>query len=195
MKQSFWQSRYEIADTGWNIGNVSTPIKEFLDQLEDKELKILIPGCGFGYEAIYAHQLGFKNVYVLDFVAEPLEMLRKNCPDFPEAHILQEDFFAHAAQYDLIIEQTLFCAIDPEDREKYAQAITRLLKPGGELRGLLFDRQFESGPPFGGSAAEYDALFSKYFKNVSIQPCYNSISKRLGTEVFININTPIVTQG
>lgn len=188
MLQSFWENRYEIADTGWNIGNVSTPIKEYLDQLENKDLEILIPGCGFGYEAIYAHKLGFRNVYVLDFVEEPLKMLRTNCPDFPEDHILQEDFFSHGQQYDLVIEQTLFCAIDPKDREKYAQTIKKLLKPNGKLVGLLFNRDFESGPPFGGSEAEYRALFSKYFENVSLEPCYNSISKRQGTELFVGIH-------
>lgn len=187
MKQSYWESRYEAADTGWNIGRISTPVKEYLDQLKNKDLRILIPGCGYGYEAIYAHRLGFKNVTVLDFVAEPLDVLRENEPGFPENHILQEDFFSHADQYDRIIEQTLFCAIDPADREKYAQQIQKLLVPGGKLVGLLFNRDFESGPPFGGSKEEYKLLFSKYFQQVSIEDCYNSIEPRKGSEVFIRI--------
>ena len=193
MEQSFWQSRYDIKDTGWNIGNVSTPIKEYLDQLQNKELKILIPGCGYGYEAIYAHKLGFKNVFVLDFVAEPLDILRKNCPDFPENHILQADFFKHEEKYDLIIEQTLFCAIDPKDREKYAKKVSQLLNPEGKLVGLLFNRDFESGPPFGGSTAEYQQLFSSHFNNISIEDCYNSIEKRKGTEVFVELKNEPVT--
>lgn len=185
MEQTFWAARYETDQTGWNIGKVSTPIKAYLDQLENKELKILIPGCGFGYEAIYAHQLGFKHVFVLDFVAEPLKTLKMNCPDFPEAHMLQADFFKHEGTYDLILEQTLFCAINPEDREKYAQKAHQLLQPKGKLVGVLFNRSFESGPPFGGSAAEYEALFGKYFEKISIEECYNSISARQETEVFV----------
>jgi SAM-dependent methyltransferase len=133
MEQQFWQSRYEQSQTGWNIGDVSTPIKAYLDQLTDKNIKILIPGCGFGYEAIYAHELGFKNVYVLDFVSEALQQLKINCPTFPSEHILQADFFQIEGEYDLIIEQTLFCAINPNQRENYAKQVDRILKKGGAL--------------------------------------------------------------
>lgn len=185
MKQEFWQSRYEAALTGWNIGDVSRPIKEYLDQLTDKNLRILIPGCGFAYEAIYAHRLGFKNVFVLDFVEEPLATLQINCPSFPKEHILQEDFFEHQGTYDLIIEQTLFCAIDPINRSKYVDKVHSLLAPGGKLVGLLFDRHFDGGPPFSGTKAEYQSLFSPVFSQFNMKECYNSIQARQGTEVFI----------
>lgn len=185
MDADFWKSRYELEETGWNIGAVSTPVKEYLDQLTDKTIRILIPGCGFGYEAMYAYSAGFTNVFVLDFVAEPLDVFRRNCSDFPEDQIIQGDFFTHLEKYDLILEQTLFCAIDPAMREAYASQVKSLLKPEGKLAGVLFDRTFENNPPFGGSAAEYKELFAKYFRNVYIADCYNSIPQRQGTEVFI----------
>ncbi len=185
MEQQFWQSRYEQSQTGWNIGDVSTPIKAYLDQLADKNIKILIPSCGFGFEAIYAHEMGFKNVYVLDFVSDALEQLKVNCPSFPSEHILQADFFEIEGEYDLIIEQTLFCAINPNQRENYAKQVDRILKKGGKLVGLLFNRDFESGPPFGGNIEEYQNTFSPYFEKIEISPCYNSIPARVGSEVFI----------
>jgi thiopurine S-methyltransferase len=185
MEQQYWQSRYEQAQTGWNIGDVSTPIKAYLDQLTDKNIKILIPGCGFGYEAIYAHKLGFKNVFVVDFVKEALEQLKIKCPTFPLEHILHADFFEIEGQYDLVIEQTLFCAINPNQRENYAKQINRILKKGGKLVGLLFNREFESGPPFGGNVEEYQNTFSPYFEKIEISPCHNSIPARAGSEVFI----------
>ena len=46
MEQDFWEKRYTDDDTGWDIGTVSTPIKRFVDSLENRDLKILIPGCG-----------------------------------------------------------------------------------------------------------------------------------------------------
>lgn len=185
MEKAFWEARYEQQQTGWNIGSVSTPIKEYLDQLTDKNLRILIPGCGFGFEAIYAHQLGFTQVYVLDFVQEALDNLKHNCPSFPAEHIIQADFFEFEGTFDLIIEQTLFCAIDPKMRTAYAQKVSQLLVEGGKLVGLLFDRSFESGPPHGGSAAEYATLFSPYFRELIIESAYNSIPARAGSEVFI----------
>lgn len=184
MKQDFWTNRYEEKQTGWSVGNVSTPIKEYLDQLDDKNLRILIPGCGFGYEVVYAWQSGFKNVYALDFVEEALQSISKMEPSIPENQLLREDFFSHEGSYDLIIEQTLFCAIDPSDREKYVSKIRELLVPGGKLAGVLFDREFENSPPFGGSREEYLQLFSAVFDKVNIEKCYNSIPQRKGTEVF-----------
>lgn len=71
-----------------------------------------------------------------------------------------------------MIEQTFFCAIDPSRREEYAKQMARLLKPTGELFGVLFDRDFEQSPPFGGSAQEYRETFAPYFRQVLIEPCY-----------------------
>ncbi|MDX1544111.1 MAG: SAM-dependent methyltransferase, partial [Christiangramia sp.] len=49
MNSEFWSTRYRDNRTGWDIGYISTPLKEYIDQLEDKELKILIPGAGNSY--------------------------------------------------------------------------------------------------------------------------------------------------
>ena len=44
MEKDFWDKRWEEANTGWDIGYPSTPLKEYIDQLSDKEIDILIPG-------------------------------------------------------------------------------------------------------------------------------------------------------
>lgn len=59
----FWNERYSSQQTGWDIGSPSTPLKEYIDQLTDKDIRILIPGCGNAYEAEYLHQQGFSNVF------------------------------------------------------------------------------------------------------------------------------------
>ena len=61
-----WEKRYRESETGWDLGSISTPLKEYFDQLEDKEIKVLIPGCGNAHEASYLHELGFKNNPVLN---------------------------------------------------------------------------------------------------------------------------------
>ncbi|MGV3630930.1 MAG: methyltransferase domain-containing protein [Bacteroidota bacterium] len=187
MDQAFWQQRYSDGRTGWDIGEISVPIRAYADQLENKELKILIPGCGYGHEAKYLHEQGFTQVYVLDFAAQAVEAFRSMCPGFPEAHILQEDFFTHEGSYDLIIEQTLFCAIGLELRDAYVTQVHRLLKPGGKLVGLLFDCEFDSGPPFGGSQEEYETRFSRKFSELKMERCYNSITPRRNRELFIRL--------
>jgi len=187
MEQTFWENRYENKTTGWDIGAISTPIKEYIDQLTNKELTILIPGCGFGHEAAYLHQQGFPNVSILDFSSLAINEFKLKNPSFPENHILQADFFQHHGQYDLIIEQTLFCAINPSMRDEYVKQVYHLLKPEGKLIGLLFNCEFEAGPPFGGNIAEYQERFSEFFTRISIEPCYNSISPRKDKEVFIKM--------
>ncbi|MCE3295029.1 MAG: SAM-dependent methlyltransferase [Crocinitomicaceae bacterium] len=187
MDREFWEQRYSDQQTGWDIGSVSTPVKAYTDQLMDKNLNILIPGCGYGHEAKYLHEQGFTNVYVLDFAEQALAAFRELCPGFPADHILQEDFFTHSGSYDLIIEQTLFCAIDREMRDAYVEQVHRLLKPGGKLVGLLFDCEFNPGPPYGGTREEYEKRFSAQFEELKIENCYNSIPQREGRELFIRL--------
>lgn len=185
LNEEFWTQRYQSNTTGWDLGEVSPPLKSYFDQLENKDLKILIPGCGNAYEAEYLIEHEFSNVTVADLSSEPLANLAKRCPSFPSENLIQADFFDLEGEYDLIIEQTLFCAIDPSLRNKYAHKVSELLKPGGKLVGVMFNRDFEGGPPFGGSIAEYANYFSPLFSSVEIYSCYNSIEPRSGSECFV----------
>lgn len=188
LDKNYWSSRYQQNQTGWDIGFCSTPLQTYFDQLNDKDIKILIPGAGYAHEAIYLHNHGFTNVFVIDLAHEPLTHLKDVCPDFPESHLILGDFFEHEASYDLIVEQTFFCALNPSMREQYVEKMKSLLATQGKLVGVLFNRDFEGGPPFGGCFEEYQILFEKYFEHVLVAPCYNSIEPRKGSEVFINIS-------
>jgi SAM-dependent methyltransferase len=187
LDKEFWSKRYQEDQTGWDIGFCSTPLQEYFDQLTNRQLHILIPGAGYAHEANYLHQLGFTNVQVIDLAQEPLTHLVDICPDFPKENLLLGDFFEHQGQYDLIVEQTFFCAIDPSLREAYVKKMKSLLKPTGKLVGVLFNRDFEGGPPFGGFVEDYRVLFQKYFDTVSMETCYNSIEPRKDSEVFMKL--------
>ncbi|MCF6213463.1 MAG: TPMT family class I SAM-dependent methyltransferase [Flavobacteriaceae bacterium] len=182
----YWEEKYKNNNIGWNIGYPSTPIKEYIDQLKDKSVKVLIPGAGNGYEAEYLYNKGFTNVWVLDLAKNPLENLKQRLPNFPDKQLIQGDFFKHNAQYDLIIEQTFFCALDPVLRDKYVVKMATLLKPHGKLVGLLFDFELTvQGPPFGGCAEEYKKRFLKYFKIKVLERAHNSIKPRNKRELFV----------
>lgn len=147
---------------------------------------MLIPGAGNAYEADYAFRIGFLNIHVLDISAETLEHFRLKHPDFPKENLHHQNFFELNFSYDLILEQTFFCALDPNLREKYSQKMLELLNQGGKLVGVLFDRTFDfQGPPFGGNKEEYLTYFSGKFEIETFEPCYNSISERSGSELFI----------
>lgn len=184
MEKEFWEQRWKDKTTGWDLGMVSPPLKDYFDQLQDKNLKILIPGCGNGYEAAYLYHQGFKNVFIIDIAAEAIESFKKTNPDFPVNQIIHGDFFEHHHHYDLIVEQTFFCAINPNMRKKYVEHMYEILKPSGKLVGLLFNREFEGGPPFSGNKKEYEELFQEKFDLKILETAYNSIEPRQGTELF-----------
>ncbi len=185
LSSRYWQNRYENEEIGWDIGSVSSPLRNFFDSLENKELKILIPGAGNAYEAEYLFKNGFSQVHLLDWANSAIQNFKERNPDFPEQQLFCQDFFKHEEQYDLIIEQTFFCALNPELRENYVLKMFQLLKPEGRIAGLLFNRVFEKqGPPFGGIKEEYEILFSEYFNLKILDECYNSIPPRAGSELF-----------
>lgn len=179
----YWTERYLENKAGWDIGHPSTPLKEFINQLKDPSISILIPGCGNAYEAEYLFQKGFTNITLLDISSALVERLKGNYKD-KNINILHEDFFDHKGQYDLILEQTFYCALYPSLRKQYADKIHQLLKHGGKLTGVLFNRQFDESPPFGGTEHEYRMLFQKKFNIKKMELCYNSITPRKGTELF-----------
>lgn len=189
LDKNYWDKRYKTSDFGWDLGAISPPLKAYFDTLQNKNLKMLIPGAGNAYEAEYLFNKGFKQVYSCDFARSALNNLKQRCPDFPESHLLESDFFELQEKgFDLIIEQTFFCAINPALRKKYVEKMHELLKDGGRLVGLLFDDVLNSDvPPFGGSAAEYKPLFDTRFTPLRFEPCTNSVQPRAGRELFIEM--------
>ncbi len=186
LNKDYWENRYKKDETGWDVGGVSAPLKAYFDQLEDKNIRILVPGGGNGYEAAYLFETGFSSTYLLDIAQQPLDNFQMNNPQFPANQLLNEDFFNHKGQYDLIVEQTFFCALDRNLRSEYASKMSELLRTGGKLVGLLFNHEMDrEGPPFGGTKEEYFEYFRPYFEFTVFENCYNSIKPRSGRELFM----------
>ena len=186
--EAYWSQRYEDNNTGWDIGYPSTPIKEYIDQLHDKNLKILIPGAGNAYEAEYLYTHGFEQVHVMDISPKPLAAFQKRIPSFPANQLIQDNFFEHNDTYDLILEQTFFCSFEPtpKNRSNYARQMYKLLKPKGKLVGLWFDdpKIDKKSRPFGGTRSEYLGYLSPYFEAKVFERSINSIGPRQGSELF-----------
>lgn len=185
---AYWQQRYQQNQTGWDVGGITPPLQDYFDQLRNKSLRVLIPGCGNAYEAEYLYNAGFMEVFVADVAAAPLQKLKERVPDFPEEHLLLQNFFELEGHFDLIVEQTFFCALHPSLRPAYARQCAKLLQPEGILMGLLFDTSFSTpGPPFGGSRAEYRTYFEPYFDFLQFDTAMNSIPPRQGRELFMEL--------
>ncbi|WP_113639469.1 methyltransferase domain-containing protein [Nubsella zeaxanthinifaciens] len=188
LDQEFWNKRWENNQTGWDIGMASPAITGYMETYPNKNAAILIPGCGNAHEASWLLQNGFTNITVIDIAPKAVEILKERNANQPEINIILGDFFDHQGQYDLLIEQTFFCAISPSLRPNYVAKAASLLKGGGSIIGLLFSIDFErEGPPFGGQKTAYLSLFEKYFTIKTMEDCYNSIKPRANTELFINL--------
>ena len=185
LDQTYWDNQYKANATGWDLGKVSPPIKSYIDTIENKEVKILIPGCGNTYEAEYLLEQGFTNVTVIDIAPTLVENLKQKFANHKSITIVLGDFFEHQGEYDYIIEQTFFCALPPILRQRYVWKMHQLLSDRGKLAGLLFNREFEVSPPFGGNLKEYEHLFRNAFAFNSISLAKNSIPARENTELFI----------
>lgn len=183
----YWDSQYQSNTTGWDLGEVSPPLKTYIDTLKDKNIRILIPGCGNTYEAEYLLEQGFTNVTVIDIAPTLIENLKTKFKDNSNINIVLGDFFEHQGEYDVIIEQTFFCALPPTMRQKYVWKMHQLLAEKGKITGLLFNRSFESGPPFGGNQEEYTLLFQQSFDLLKMEVCQNSATPRAGSELFIEL--------
>lgn len=198
LDKSYWKNRWQTDSTPWDAGEATTPIREFVDYLieknTDRNIRILIPGAGSGHEAVYLYRHGFYNITVCDWAEEAIEKLKKQLPDLKESQLVVGDFFDLKGTFDMIIEQTFFCAIDPSLRPKYAQKCFELLNTEGSITGVLFNQNFPfPGPPFGGTIEEYRSYFEPYFNILDMTECKNSIKPRVGTELWVHLKKTAYT--
>jgi len=108
LDQSYWDDRWVNKQTGWDIGYASTPLVEYFNQIDDKKLRILIPGCGNAYEAEHLVNEGFSNVHVVDISKTAIDNFLTRFPKFPRSQAIHADFFKLDSEYDIIVEQTFF---------------------------------------------------------------------------------------
>ena len=189
LNKDFWDLKYIQKTLGWDLGEVSPPLKNYFLQLKNKSISILIPGCGNSYETDFLLEQGFTNITLIDISPTLTNELKEKYIKNDMVKIICGNFFELHATFDLIIEQTFFCALDLKLREEYCLKIKSLLSKSGKLAGLLFNTIFEKdGPPFGGSKEEYTQLFKKYFIIKTMESCYNSYVKRSNNELFFIVS-------
>ena len=184
---TYWDNRYENNDAVWDLGTISPPIRAYIDQLTDKNIRTLIMGCGNAHEAEYLVESGFTDITLIDIAPTLVENLKEKFASKPQVEVILGDFFELNQPFDLVLEQTLFCAIDPKLRPDYVQKMKEIVVPHGKIVGVMFSKIFEfDGPPFGGTKEEYRQYFEPYFDIKALDDCHNSAEKRRGVEVFIN---------
>jgi SAM-dependent methyltransferase len=165
-----WETKYQQGDTPWEKGEASPGLVDFLAAKRDLPRgRVLVPGCGFGHDVREWARAGYE-VTGLDISPSAVRSARERLTSQEVARIefIHADFLndAPAAAYDWLFEHTLYCAIDPEQREDYCLAATRCLRPGGQFLAIHYLIPNEDGPPFGTTVDEIQSRFSRYFELV-----------------------------
>jgi len=139
-RPDFWDSRYRDGTTPWDAGGVPPRLLAWLEE-NPSRLRVLVPGCGSGYEVRAFAERGH-DVLGIDFSDAVVEKLA--------GRVRKADFFELAEPpFDLVYERTFLCALPRRMWPDWARKIAELVRPGGRLAGFFYLNDNERGPPFG----------------------------------------------
>jgi len=180
----FWEEKYLSDETPWDKGYAAPPLKAFL---EDHPItgNVLVPGCGIGHDVRLLAAQG-ADVTGLDISPTAIYQARMKVREAGEEYLCGDLFALPSVmenRFDWVVEHTCFCAINPEMRSAYVQAIRDALKAGGQFLAVFFmEPDAEEGPPFGTTIEELDSLFGKDFQCLHDAVPGHSYPERAGRE-------------
>ena len=179
----FWTVRYAAGKTPWDFGGVPAALKSFLARSSTRG-RVLIPGCGSGYEVQAFHDAGY-DVTGIDFSPAAIEQAQNIIGVLVERIILG-DLFTYdfgPRRFDLIYERTFLCSMPPPRWPSYVNRTADLLSPGGRLIGVfLYGQSSSSGPPFPLANGEAEELFEKRFQLIRSDTVSDSLPLFRGME-------------
>lgn len=172
----FWTIRYAAGKMPWDFGGVPAALKSFLARWSVPS-RVLIPGCGSGYE-VQTFQAAGHEVTAIDFSPAAVEQAKRVLGLLAERVILG-DFFTHdfgQCHFDLIYERTFLCSMTPSRWPACVNRMAELLLPGGRLIGVfLYGQRTSSGPPFPLTDREAEQLFKQRFELVRSEALTDSL--------------------
>ena len=187
--ETSWNQRYLDGDTPWDKG-VYTPalLEIFIKKVIPDGAEVLVPGCGYGYDARAIADAGYATTG-MDIAESAVKEARLTNEGTEGLEFVQEDLFDSSLpkkkRYGAIWEHTCYCAIQPEQREAYVQAVADLLEKGGLLIGVFFIKTGMppgEGPPFETSVEDVHRFFSERFELIWEKAPNATYPKRVGCE-------------
>ncbi|MEA3451502.1 MAG: methyltransferase domain-containing protein [Bacteroidota bacterium] len=183
--QEYWDKLFKKNKLGWDIGYPAPALTDYFDQLQNKNIRILVPGAGNGYEVGYLYENGFINVFMNDYSPKAVKSFKQKYPYFPDENIIKQDFFELRQKFDLIVELAFFTSFELQKRTDFVSQIYNSLNENGKYVGLFFTHEFNKDyPPFGATKTQYEQLFKEYFFFKTFEIANNSIKPRRNREYF-----------
>jgi methyl halide transferase len=137
--REFWEERFRDGHTSWDRGEVNPQLGAWLASGELAPCRIVVPGCGSGYELAALAAAGF-DVTGLDYAPIALERARQNLTKGGQkAELVEADVLVWQPErpFDAIYEQTCLCALYPDQWLTYAEQLHRWLRAAGRLYALF----------------------------------------------------------
>ncbi|HTO49292.1 MAG TPA: methyltransferase domain-containing protein [Burkholderiales bacterium] len=176
----FWDLRFREGFMPWDAGGVPAALREFLTR-EPAGRRVLVPGCGSGYEVRAFADAGHE-VVAIDFSAAAIEAAQRVLGELGRV-LVQGDFFAHPlGEYDLVYERAFLCALPRPLWPRWAARVAEVMRPGGRLAGFFYWSDDGRGPPFGLKPGELEALLAPAFDRTEDAPAIDSIPVFAGRE-------------
>ncbi len=167
MSQQYWEARYQSSDMPWEKGAASPGLVDFLAANPDLPRgTVCVPGCGTGHDAREFARAGF-TTFGYDIAPSGIRLAReKTLAAGLSATFELGDFLRDEPpqKFDWLFEHTLFCAIQPSEREDYVRAAIRWLPPGSHYLAVNYLIPDTDGPPFGTTREEIWERFSPHFE-------------------------------
>ncbi len=162
-----WEERYRSGDMPWEKGEASPGLVDFLAaHPELARGTVCVPGCGTGHDVCAWAAAGFQ-VLGCDIAPSAVRLASERVRSAGlSAQVQLIDFLSDTPPYpsDWLFEHTLFCAIQPNQRDDYLRAVRSWLKPGGQYLAVNYLIPDEDGPPFGTTREELIQRFSPQFE-------------------------------
>ena len=166
--REFWRERFAAGDTPWDRGASSPQLAAWIASGALAPCRILVPGCGSGYEVADLALAGFE-VTGLDYADEAIARAHDRLKLAEvDATLVQADALAWQPDrpFDAVYEQTCLCALYPDQWQAYAEQLHRWIVPGGKLFALFMQllrpgaaEGMIQGPPYHCDINAMRALF------------------------------------
>ena len=167
MSREYWAERYRTGDMPWEKGEPSPGLVDFLAGHPDLARgHVAVPGCGTGHDVLALAHAGFA-AEGFDLTNEAVARATAAAQaagvraTFQRADFLRD---APPREFDWLFEHTLFCAIQPSERDEYVRAAVRWLKPGGTYLAVNYLECGPDGPPWPTTREELMERFAPHFE-------------------------------
>jgi SAM-dependent methyltransferase len=194
-----WEAAWQEGRTHWDEGASPPALTRLLRERAFPPGRVLVPGCGAGYDLITLAATGRPAVGldVAPSARARFEQLRgEHGVAASDATLLVQDFFEYEPDrpFDIVWDYTFLCAIEPAQRSAWAEHMHTLVRPGGTIFTLLFPLEpihsDPNRPPYPIPLDAVRPVVSPWLDEVEVRDVEESHPSRRGNELLVRWRRP-----